>query len=124
MTSPATLTTTKAPAVRVLDRRALASALPRLESYLLRDGPLVPLSRHPAWLNVLAGGLAHTPYCLEAAEGKRTSGFLALADVRSYLFGRFLVSLPYLNYGGPGADDAGPGRVLIDRAVRLGADLS
>jgi FemAB-related protein (PEP-CTERM system-associated) len=123
MMSPATLPATKALTVRVLDRRALVPALPRLERYLLRDGPLVPLSRHPAWLNVLADGLRHAPFCLEAAEGERTCGFLALADVRSYLFGRFLVSLPYLNYGGPVADDAATERVLIDQAVRLADDL-
>src|SRR5713101_6436464 len=100
MMLPGTLPATKTATVRVLDHRTLASALPRLEKYLLRDGPVVALSRHPAWLNVLARGLRHTPYCLEAVEGDRTRGFLALADVRSLFFGRFLVSLPYLNYGG------------------------
>src|SRR5258708_2365734 len=109
--------------VRVLDHAALADALPRLEAYLLRDGPLVPLSRHPAWLNVLARGLRHTPYCVEVAEGDQTCGFLALADVRSLLFGRYLVSLPYLNYGGPVADDPAVARLLIDRAARLADDL-
>ena len=63
---------------------------------------------HPGWLNVLAQGLHHTPYCLEALEGGRTRGFLALAGVESFLFGSFLVSLPYLNYGGPVADDESP----------------
>jgi FemAB-related protein (PEP-CTERM system-associated) len=109
--------------VRAHDRRTLAAALPRLEAYLLRDGPLVPLSRHPGWLNVLAQGLKHTPYCLEATAGGRTSGFLALADVQSFLFGRFLVSLPYLNYGGPVADDEAAARLLIDRAVTLADGL-
>src|SRR4029077_1831070 len=105
--------------VRVLDRHTLASSLPRLENYLLRDGPLLALSRHPAWLNVLHRSLGHTPYCLEAVEGERTCGFLALAYVSSFLFGRYLVSLPYLNYGGPVADDAETARMLIDHAVQL-----
>src|SRR3954466_3324449 len=91
--------------IQVHDRKSLAEALPRLGEYLLRDGPIVPLSRHPGWLNVLDRGLRHTPYCLEAVEDGRTTGFLALADVKSLLFGRFLVSLPYLNYGGPVADN-------------------
>jgi FemAB-related protein (PEP-CTERM system-associated) len=110
--------------VRVLDRRSLASALPRLESYLLRDGPLMPLSRHPAWPSVLARGLGHAPYCLEVVEADRTRGFLALADVSGFLFGRFLVSLPYLNYGGPVADDEDTTRILIDRAVQLADTLN
>jgi FemAB-related protein (PEP-CTERM system-associated) len=110
--------------VRVHDRRALSAALPRLDAYLLRDGPLVPLSRHPGWLQVLYRGLGHAPYCLEAVEEGRTHGFLALAYVRSLLFGRFLVSLPYLNYGGPVADNDAIAGFLIDRAVELADDLS
>jgi FemAB-related protein (PEP-CTERM system-associated) len=109
--------------VRVLDRDNLASALPRLETYLLRDGPIVELSRHPAWLNVLYRSLGHTPYCLEVVDGTRTCGFLALAYVSSFLFGRFLVSLPYLNYGGPVADDEETARLLLDSAVQLADSL-
>jgi FemAB-related protein (PEP-CTERM system-associated) len=121
MMQPATLPlpTAMAKTVHLHDQRALSAVLPRLENYLLRDGPLMPLSRHPAWLNVLAKGLYHIPYCLEVMEGDRTCGFLALADVKSYVFGRFLVSLPYLNYGGPIADDASTANLLIDSAVRL-----
>ena len=103
--------------------RTLPEALPRLAAYLLRGGPMVPLSRHPAWLTVLERGLQHSPFCLEAVEGDRTRGFLALADVKSFLFGRFLVSLPYLNYGGPVTDDPATDRLLIDRSVDLANSL-
>src|SRR5262249_13438431 len=116
MTSPTT--STRATAVHLHEHRGLTEVLPRLQAYLLRDGPLLPLSRHPAWLNVLARALRHVPYCLEAVEGQRTRGFLALAYVRSLLFGRFLVSLPYLNYGGVEADEAST-PLLIDEAVQL-----
>ena len=101
----------------------LAAALPRLERFLLRDGPLVPLSRHPGWLPVLARGLHQTPYCLEAVDAGRTRGFLALVEVRSLLFGRFLVSLPYLNYGGPVADDESVASKMIARAAELADQL-
>jgi FemAB-related protein (PEP-CTERM system-associated) len=110
-------------AVEVHTGAGLAAALPRLESHLLRDASPVPLSRHPAWLDILARGLRHTPYCLEAVDDGRTRGFLALADVRSVLFGRFLVSLPYLNYGGPVTDDAETAGLLVDRAVELADKL-
>ena len=53
-------------------------------------------------------------YALEAVEGERTCGFLPLAFVRSLLFGRFLVSLPYLNANGVMADDAATRDRLID----------
>jgi FemAB-related protein (PEP-CTERM system-associated) len=124
MSAPLTYATSISTTVRLLERKGLPSALPRLEAYLLRDGPLMPLSRHPGWLNVLARGLRHTPYCLEAVDGGRTRGFLALAYVRSLLFGRFLVGLPYLNYGGPIADDTEAARCLIDGAVRLADELN
>jgi FemAB-related protein (PEP-CTERM system-associated) len=46
-----------------------------------------------------------------------------LAYVHSLLFGRFLVSLPYLNYGGVLADDPAAEQQLIDRAVELADEL-
>jgi FemAB-related protein (PEP-CTERM system-associated) len=95
---------------------------PRLEAFS-GGGNEVPLSRHAAWPVVLEQGLGHTPLYLEAVEGERTLGWLPLAHVRSLLFGRFLVSLPYLNYGGVVADDEPTARRLIDRAVRLADEL-
>jgi len=119
MTMPVTTTKT----IRVLEKDDLATALPRLEQFLVRDGSRVPLSRHPGWLTVLNRSMRYRPYCLEAVDGERTCGFLALADVKSMLFGRFLVSLPYLNYGGPVADDGDTAQILIDRAVTLADSL-
>jgi FemAB-related protein (PEP-CTERM system-associated) len=72
---------------------------------------------------VLQRGLRHDPYALEATEGGRTRGYLPLAYVRSLLFGRFLVSLPYLNTAGVLADDASAAAALVDGAVRLADDL-
>ncbi len=96
--------------------------LPRWESWLLARGPLI-LSRHPGWLLVLQQGLGHVPYCLEATRDGRTTGLLPLVFVDSWLFGRFLVSLPYLNYGGPIAEDDATARRLVDRAVTLADQL-
>jgi FemAB-related protein (PEP-CTERM system-associated) len=50
-------------------------------------------------------------------------GFLPLAYVSSRLFGRYLVSLPYLNYGGPVASNASITRTLVERAVSLADEL-
>jgi FemAB-related protein (PEP-CTERM system-associated) len=108
--------------VHLHDARDLSKNVSRLETFVARQGQ-VPLSRHPAWLTVLQQGLQHTPYCLEAVEGDKTRGILALAYIRSFLFGRFLVSLPYLNYGGVLAEDDLAARQLIDRAVGLADQL-
>jgi FemAB-related protein (PEP-CTERM system-associated) len=105
--------------VRTHQGRSVEASLPRLAGYLLRDGPLVELSRHPGWLNVLRKSFGHVPYCLEAIQGEQTRGLLALAHVESWLFGRYLVSLPYVNYGGVMADDDDTACLLIDKAVDL-----
>jgi FemAB-related protein (PEP-CTERM system-associated) len=105
--------------IRTHQGGAVDEVLPRLGAYLLRGGPLVELSRHPGWLSVLKKSFGHVPYCLEAVEGEETRGFLALAYVESWLFGRYLVSLPYVNYGGVATDDDDAARLLIDRAVDL-----
>ncbi len=106
------------PVVVVHDHRVLGKHLPRLRDYVA-EGGVVPLSRDPAWLSVLERGLGHVPFCLELMEGGQTRGFLPLAYVESLLFGRFLVSLPYLNYGGVLADDEGVAVELIDRATEM-----
>jgi FemAB-related protein (PEP-CTERM system-associated) len=87
-------------------------------------GPVFPLSRDPAWLTVCARGLGHVPYLLEAADASGVRGILPLAYVKGLLFGRFLVSLPYLNYGGVLTDDPATATLLIDRAVALADELS
>jgi FemAB-related protein (PEP-CTERM system-associated) len=54
----------------------------------------------------------------EDAQG-RIDGVLPLARVRSRLFGDFLVSLPYVNYGGPCAADPAVSRELVEEAIRI-----
>jgi FemAB-related protein (PEP-CTERM system-associated) len=46
-----------------------------------------------------------------------------LAYVRSLLFGKYLVSLPYLNTGGVMCDELAVAKMLIDRAVQLADEL-
>jgi FemAB-related protein (PEP-CTERM system-associated) len=67
--------------------------------------------------------MGHVPYCLEAREGDTIRVLLRLEHVRCLFFGRFLVSLPYLNSGGVMADDPMVATLLIDRAVQLADDL-
>src|SRR5262249_23075206 len=60
---------------------------------------------------------------LEATGNGRTQGFLPLMFLKSLLFGRFLISLPYLNVGGVMSSDEETTRRLIDSAVELADDL-
>jgi hypothetical protein len=56
---------------------------------------------------------------LAAMANGRTVGVLPLVVMRSRLFGRFVVSLPFLNEAGVLADDGPAEAALIDSAVRV-----
>lgn len=116
------VTPTAGPCVRCLFGKELVNRMPYLATWTLGE-TTTPLSRHPFWLNVLEQGLGHTVYMLEGFDGTRTTGLLPLAFIQSLLFGRFLVSLPYLNSNGVMAGDEPTSRVLIDRAVQLADEL-
>ena len=85
----------------------------------------------PRWLAVLRDALGHEPIVLIARQAEASSahsgasrpgpivGYLPLALVKSRLFGRYLVSLPYLNRAGVVAGDAEVAAALIARAVEL-----
>lgn len=76
----------------------------------------------PRWLDVLDRGLGHQTMAVIARAGGATStisGYLPLALVKSRLFGRFLVSLPYLNRAGVVAVDASARAELVDQAAAL-----
>jgi serine/alanine adding enzyme len=89
----------------------------------LATGPRGAGGEHdPAWLRVLREGLGHRPFALVARSssgGGPITGYLPLALVKSRLFGRFLVSLPYLNMVGVASNEGAAVAELIDEAVRL-----
>jgi FemAB-related protein (PEP-CTERM system-associated) len=122
MISAPTASTNIPTGVRCLHGKELANRLPYLETWMA-NGTRMPLSRHPRWLNVLEESFAHSVYMLEAFDGDRTTGILPLAFVHSFLFGRFLVSLPYLNSNGVIAADESTRHRLVDRAVQLADEL-
>ena len=76
------------------------------------------------WLHALNRGLGHRTILLTAkASSGQHIGFLPLALVQSPLFGRFLVSLPYLNSGGVCSFHPEAAIALVDRAVELADEL-
>lgn len=58
------------------------------------------------WKHIIEEAMGHEcPYLAVRDVAGRLSGVLPLVRVRSLIFGRYLVSMPFLNYGGPlGAD--------------------
>lgn len=100
----------------------LERELPRMRAFVERTAPASP-NHDPRWLQVLAAGLHQCAYCIEAFRGERTLALLPLLHVRSLLFGRHLVSLPYLNVGGVLAEDPMAATVVVDRAIALSDEL-
>ena len=59
------------------------------------------------WRAVMERVFRHECIYLAARDGEaRLAGVLPLVRVKSLLFGHYLVSMPFLNYGGPLGDDA------------------
>jgi FemAB-related protein (PEP-CTERM system-associated) len=102
--------------------RSLAAVLPPLARFVFARTP-APLSRHPAWLTVLRTAFGHEGFALEARAAGHTCGFLPLTFVNTPLFGRFLVSLPYLNSNGVIAESPDVQSALVSRAVELADEL-
>jgi FemAB-related protein (PEP-CTERM system-associated) len=78
------------------------------------------------WRDVMDGVLGHRSYPLAARDGTgRITGVLPLVHVRSRIFGTYLLSMPFLNYGGPIGEPeavaALTGRALeVARELRVG----
>src|SRR5690348_10441317 len=75
-----------------------------------------------AWRDVFERALGHKTAYLGATDSGRLVGILPLAVFDSWLFGRFAVSLPFLNYGGVVAADAQAAAALLDAAIALGRE--
>ncbi len=70
------------------------------------------------WKTVLERGFGHECLYLAAEQDDALVGVLPLVRVKSRLFGHFLVSMPFLNYGGPlGSDEAVRALVTHARAI-------
>ncbi len=88
----------------------------------LPDDSILPrLNAHDGrWLQSVSAGLRQRPYLLiHRNSSQKVDGVLPLIYVRSLLFGRFLVSLPYLNTGGVWSADSGAATALITEACDM-----
>lgn len=75
------------------------------------------------WQRVLRDAFGHDTHFLYAEQNGRITGVLPLAYVRSVLFGRSLVGLPFAVYGGAVASAAGAADALEESAQALGRRL-
>lgn len=71
------------------------------------------------WRAIMTDVLGHdAPYLVATSPDGVVRGVLPLVRVKSAVFGHFLVSMPFLNYGGPLGDDAAV-RALVQHATAM-----
>jgi FemAB-related protein (PEP-CTERM system-associated) len=72
------------------------------------------------WKRIIEQVFNHTTfYLISKSVSGSVDGILPLVMMKSALFGNFMVSLPYLNYGGILADDDDTGKKLLAEAVTI-----
>jgi FemAB-related protein (PEP-CTERM system-associated) len=69
-----------------------------------------------AWQGIFRDVFGHGSHYVGARRNARLVGVLPLVTFNSRLFGRFIASVPFLNYGGILADDADARRALVEHA--------
>jgi serine/alanine adding enzyme len=73
-----------------------------------------------AWRDVIERSFGHTATYLVARVEGAIRGVLPLVEMKSTLFGHFLTSLPFVNYGGVLADSTATAQALVAAAGDLG----
>jgi FemAB-related protein (PEP-CTERM system-associated) len=76
-----------------------------------------------AWRHVFAAEFGWESHYLVARNATAVEGILPLVRLKSRLFGDFLVSLPYVNYGGVVSLTDAADRALLEAGVELAASL-
>ncbi|MBM4001635.1 MAG: FemAB family PEP-CTERM system-associated protein [Planctomycetes bacterium] len=71
----------------------------------------------PRWIEAIRHGFGHRTWGLTEGRAESPSATLPLSLVSTPWFGRFLVSLPFINTAGIESDDEASARGLVDRAI-------
>lgn len=71
------------------------------------------------WKSVNEASFGHRSFYLAAVDESGIRGVFPLVYLQSRLFGKLLCSLPFVNYGGPCADEPAIEQLLLDEARRI-----
>lgn len=74
------------------------------------------------WKDLIENTYGHSTFYLVAQESERICAVLPLVGIKSWLWGRCLVSMPFFSYGGVLADTPEAGQQLLQRAESLARD--
>src|SRR5688572_15491475 len=97
--------------------RVLADHDPDVCDAYVRSHPRATPYHLRGWLGVIERAFGHRALSLAAEADGRIAGVLPLVFFDNRVFGRFAVSLPFVNYGGVLADTAEAEQALLARAV-------
>jgi FemAB-related protein (PEP-CTERM system-associated) len=88
----------------------------------IADRPEATYAHLLGWATVFTEALGHRWHGLLLERGSELEGVLPLVRVRSRIFGDYLMSMPFINYGGPvGSEDAR--RTLTEASREMAAEL-
>jgi len=76
------------------------------------------------WRRVVESSFSWPTYYLLAEEDGAVRGVLPLVWQKSWMFGSFLSSMPFFNFGGVVAETPAAERALVEEAVRLAQQLN
>jgi len=83
------------------------------------------LYHHYGWCEVIENSFGHKSYYLIYADNNGSlSGILPMVHLKSLMFGNFMVSMPYFNYGGVCADNEVNRNRLIGEAINIANELN
>jgi FemAB-related protein (PEP-CTERM system-associated) len=89
----------------------------------VQENPSSCPGHDPRWARIFHQVFGHRPVYLQAEEAGEIQGVLPLVMMSSQLFGRFVVSMPYLNHGGICATSSAARDALLRKAIELSIEF-
>lgn len=85
--------------------------------------PQATLYHLSSWRDLIRSVFGHESLYLYATRGAEMAGILPLIRLKSRLFGDYLVSMPYFNYGGSLTENSAVSQLLMDAAAERAREL-
>jgi len=94
-------------------------------NHYVESHPTASIYHRTEWRDLIKKNFGHQSHYLLAKDSdERIVGILPLVRLKSIIFGDFLISMPYFNYGGPLANQPDIEQRLIKSANELASSLS
>jgi serine/alanine adding enzyme len=85
----------------------------------IENCPTANVAHLPGWRKVIEKGLGHRPKYLMSADGDKVTGVLPLFLIRTWTRSCYLVSIPWIDYGGVCANNLETENLLLSEARKV-----